>query len=305
MSLFSSKKEGIQVTNLNKEYFKQSASIAGIFSKKQEKNYLNGSASSNSNTVFYIEFKGDVFASAVKSLGKEINAILIHHKAGDEVVISIESPGGTVTGYGLVAEQLERLRSAGIKITAVVDQVAASGGYMMACVADKIIVAKRAVLGSLGVVVGVPNLEKLLDTVGINYKFYTAGEKKRGVTQFSTPTDEQVEDLENELKTIHEQFKEHVSFFRPHVDIEKLATGETWSGYDSVQNGLADEIGISDDVIYKMIASKKLVLHIKHYVPVKRKSMFSRASAQITSAVIETISDKILNSIQTKATKKW
>lgn len=304
MGLFRKEKKGIVVTNINNKMFGYQASIEGIFSKQNAKLLEKRNFTSN-KVVYFLEFKGDVMASSVKNLREEITAIILQAKADDEVLISIESPGGTVTGYGLVAEQLDRLRRKGIKITAVVDQVAASGGYMVAAVADEIVVAKRAVIGSIGVVVGMPNYKEVLEKLGVSYKFYTAGEKKRGVTPFAEPTEEQVEDLTKQLKSIHEQFKEHISEYRPELDMEKVATGETWTGKESIELGLADRVGITDDEILARINENKLVLKVQKYVPKQRKGFLSRQVAEITSTLFDTVALKIADKMQTNAIKKW
>jgi len=304
MGLFKKEKSGVLVTNMNNQMYQYQAEMAGIYSKKNAKmlskrNFLSKSV------VYFIEFKGDVMASTVKGLGKEISAILLNARDGDEVLISIESPGGTVTGYGLVAEQLDRLKAKGLRLTAVVDQVAASGGYMIAAVADEIVVAKRSVIGSIGVVVGMPNYEEVLKKLGVAYDFYTAGDKKRGVTQFKTPSKDQKEDLMEHLGSIHDQFKDHIKEYRPNLDMDKVATGETWSGLQAVDMGLADRLGICDDELFKLMASDKLVLKVQNIIPKQKKGFLSRQMAEITSSVIEVVSDKISNSIQMSHIKKW
>lgn len=304
MGLFRKEKSGIVVTNMNNQMYGYQSAIEKIYNKKNAKMLKSRNFLSN-EVVYYLEFKGDVLASNVKNLRKEITTILLNAREGDEVLVSIESPGGTVTGYGLVAEQLDRLKKKGLKLTAVVDEVAASGGYMIASVADEIVVAKRAVIGSIGVVVGMPNYEEILSKIGVEYKFYTAGEKKRGVTPFTKPSEDQIADLTEQLASIHKQFKSHISEYRPDLEIEKVATGETWSGIEAVEMGLADRIGISDDEVMNLIQKNKLVLKVQNIIPKEKKSFLSRQMAEITSEIINTVSMKISNNIQSSITKKW
>ncbi len=303
MSLFK-KKSGIKVTNINNVLRKQSAEVISIFDKKKAKE-VKRSDFKSAKVVFFLEFNGDVMASSVKYLSKEIDTILMSAKQNDEVLVSITSPGGTVTGYGYASDQILRLKSAGLKVIAVVDQVAASGGYMMASVASEIHAANRAVVGSIGVVVGMPNYKELLEKLGISYIFYTAGIKKRGVTPFATPSDEQVEDLNEQLSKIHEQFKSHISEYRPQIDMDKCGTGEVWSGKEAMELGLIDAINISDDIIMDYVKSGKTVLKVKYVEPPKSGSFFS---SQISTA-LEKVSDRLVERftthIQESIVKKW
>lgn len=304
MGIFTKKENQLKITNLNDEQIKNQALYAGLFDKSESKR-LSKLTFKSSKRTFLLDFKGDVYASSVKKLAKEISFILTNAKKDDEVIIMIESPGGTVTGYGLVAEQLDRLRNANIKITAVVDQVAASGGYLVAAVADKIIAAKRAVIGSIGVVVGMPNYSEVLNKIGVNYSFYTAGEKKRGVTPFKVPTEAQVKDLEEELKDIHDQFKNHILNYRPDIDMSIVATGETWTGLKALELGLIDELGISDDLIMSHIKLNRLVLKIEYNEIKRKKGFLSLSVSSITEDLIETISNKLVNHIQNITIKKY
>ncbi|MGK3627588.1 protease SohB, partial [Acinetobacter sp. A11] len=145
----------------------------------------------NNQKIFVLDFKGDIQASAVENLREEITLILATAKAGrDRIVVRLESPGGMVHGYGLAAAQLVRLRDAGFHLTICVDKVAASGGYMMACIANEIIAAPFAIVGSIGVVAQVPNFNRLLKEHNVDFELYTAGQYKRTVTMFGENTPE-------------------------------------------------------------------------------------------------------------------
>lgn len=193
----------------------------------------------NNNKVYVIDFKGDVQASAVSALREEITLILSTAKAGqDRILIRLESPGGMVHGYGLAAAQLVRLREAGFHVTIVVDKVAASGGYMMACIANEIIAAPFAIVGSIGVVAQVPNFNRLLREHHIDFELYTAGQYKRTVTLFGENTPEGKDKFEQELQQTHTLFKHFVEKYRPKLNVEKVATGEHWYGQDAFRTEL-------------------------------------------------------------------
>ena len=203
--------------------------------------------------IYVLAFKGDMRASAVKRLGAEIDAVLIAARPGtDETVIRIESPGGTVTGYGLAAAEILRLRERKIKVTASVDQVAASGGYMMACAADRIVAAPFAVVGSIGVVAPVPNLHRLLQKNEIDFEEMTAGEFKRTVSVLGEITPAGREHFRGKLDETHDAFKAHVAQCRPNVDITRVANGDHWLAREALPLGLVDEIMTGDDLLFRV-----------------------------------------------------
>ena len=202
--------------------------------------------------IFVLGFKGDLRATAVKNLGREIDAVLtVARPEADEVVVRIDSGGGTVTGYGLAAAEILRLRERRIPVTASVDQVAASGGYMMACAADRIVAAPFAVVGSIGVVASVPNLHKLLKKNEIEYEDITAGEFKRTVTVLGEITPAGREHFQGKLEAIHDAFKAHVAERRPKADIARVANGDYWLAGDAFALGLVDEIVAGDELLFR------------------------------------------------------
>lgn len=204
--------------------------------------------------LFVIDFDGDIEASETDSLRRQITAIIQTAKADkDKVLLRLESPGGVVHGYGLAASQLNRLKQADIDLTVSVDKVAASGGYMMACVANQIIAAPFAVLGSIGVIAQVPNIHRLLKEKNVDIELHTAGKYKRTLTMMGENTDEGREKFKEELNITHDLFKQHINTHRPQIDIEKTATGETWYGWQAIDNHLADQIMTSDDYILAAI----------------------------------------------------
>ena len=214
--------------------------------KKKRKSSPDGISDDVKGRVYVLDFDGDVKASAADNLREEISAVLPQIRSGDEVLVKLESPGGMVHSYGLASSQLKRITDAGVPLTVVVDRVAASGGYMMACVADKIIAAPFAVLGSIGVIAQLPNFHRLLIKNDIDFELLTAGEYKRTLTVFGENTDTGREKFVEELEQTHVLFKEFVSANRPALDIEKIATGETWYGQRALEVGLIDELQTSD-----------------------------------------------------------
>lgn len=243
-----------------------------------------------SQRTFVLDFKGDVKASAVDSLREEISALLGSATPGDEVLVRVESPGGMVHGYGLAAAQLQRIKKAGLKLTICVDKVAASGGYMMACTADKIIAAPFAIVGSIGVVAQLPNFHRLLKKHDVDYKEYTAGEFKRTVSLLGEVTPKGEEKFKEQLEETHVLFKSFVSENRPKLDINRVATGEYWYGLQAVDLGLVDEIRTSDEVIQE--ASKnRLVLHVKY----QKKQPFSE---KFTGMLGQALQKAFLGSIE-------
>lgn len=210
--------------------------------------------------VYVLNFKGDISASETTALREEINAILaVANAEKDEVLLRLESPGGVVYGYGLAASQLARLKQAGIKLTVAVDKVAASGGYMMACVADKIVSAPFAIIGSVGVVAQMPNIHRLLKKHDVDVEVMTAGEYKRTMTVLGENTEKGKQKFQQELEETHELFKQFVSEHRPNLDIAKIATGEHWFGKQALALNLVDEIATSDDLILQSIKNKAVI----------------------------------------------
>ncbi len=220
------------------------------FWKKEEEESIEPKA----KTLYVLEFDGDVHAEEVKNLREEVSALLHIAKPEDEVLVKLTSPGGAVNSYGLAASQLVRIREKGLQLTVAVDEVAASGGYLMACVANHIVAAPFAIVGSIGVVAAMPNFHKVLKKYNVDYEQFTAGEYKRTVTMFGENTDEAKEKFTEELVEIHKVFKNFVQQYRPALDIEAIATGEYWLAVKGLELKLVDELKTSDAYILDAIA---------------------------------------------------
>ncbi|AGH37990.1 protease sohB [Bibersteinia trehalosi USDA-ARS-USMARC-188] len=244
-------------------------------------------AEDTKSRLFVLNFHGDLHASNVASLRKEIDAVLsVANPAKDSVLLKLESPGGVVHGYGLAASQLQRLKKKQIPLTIAVDKVAASGGYMMACVADKIVAAPFAIIGSVGVVAQVPNIHRLLKKHDIDVDVMTAGEYKRTVTLVGENTEKGKQKFQQELEETHALFKTFVIEHRPQLEIEKIATGEHWFGQQALALNLVDEINTSDDFILNAIATYD-VIEIKYQ---RKKKLAQRVGEQVESSVENVLS---------------
>ncbi|MCY4221736.1 MAG: protease SohB [Thiotrichales bacterium] len=227
--------------------------------RKREAKAREKGAGADRPRVFVLDFKGDIRASAVSSLREEVTAVLAHARPEDEVLVRLESAGGLVHEYGLAASQLMRVRERGIPLTVSVDRIAASGGYMMACVADRILAAPFAILGSIGVLAQIPNFHRLLDRHGIDFEQFKGGEFKRTVTMFGENTDADRAKLTQDIGEIHGIFKHFVAEQRPGLDVERVATGEHWLGRRAKDLGLCDELVTSDDYLLAATERAELV----------------------------------------------
>ena len=235
---------------LPKKAFKQFQKERKLHEKQREK--------TERRRVFVLNFHGDIRAAAVTSLREEVTAVLTAAQPEDEVLVRLESAGGLVHGYGLAAAQLLRIRDRRLKLTVAVDKVAASGGYMMACVADRIIAAPFAILGSIGVIAQLPNFNRLLKKHDVDFEQFMAGEHKRTVTLFGENTDKGRQKFQEEIEDIHSLFKDFVKNHRPQVDLERVATGEHWFGARALDCRLVDELRTSDDYLLDASAGADL-----------------------------------------------
>ena len=249
--------DGLEVRHLNRQLEEQADVLKrAVHGKDRFKKLLKGRAKARKkerregeerSRVFLIDFKGDLRASAAESLRHEVSAVLAVATERDVVLVRLENAGGTVHDHGFAASQLARVRKQRIPLYVAVDKVAASGGYLMACVADKIIAAPFAIIGSIGVLAQLPNFHRLLESKGVDFEQVSAGRYKRTLTMFGKNTEEGREKLKEELVEVHELFKRQIAEHRPQVDVDAVATGEHWYGAKSLELGLIDEITSSDD----------------------------------------------------------
>lgn len=297
----------IRISHLNARINEQRKKIAQTTASKLELLQLSQQMAreararkKNNQKIYVLDFKGDTAASAVEQLREEITLILATAKAGrDRVVVRLESPGGMVHGYGLAAAQLVRLRDAGFHLTICVDKVAASGGYMMACIGSEIVSAPFAILGSIGVVAQVPNFNRLLKEKNIDFEMYTAGEYKRTVTMFGENTEAAKAKFEEELQQTHVLFKHFVEKYRPQLNVEKVATGEHWYGQDALDLNLVDKLQTSDEYLLSLLSQHDIYVIQTRKKPTLGEKLGLQA-AQMADSLIPAVMNKVADTL-TKA----
>ncbi|MBS99775.1 MAG: protease SohB [Oceanospirillaceae bacterium] len=245
--------------------------------------------------VYVIDFDGDLHASQVDWLREEISAVLTLARKEDEVLVRLESGGGLVHSYGLAASQLERIRQREIPLTVCVDKVAASGGYMMACIADKVLAAPFALIGSIGVVAQLPNFHKLLKKHDVDYEVLTAGEYKRTLTLFGENTEHGRRKFIEELEDTHTLFKEFVAEYRPELDVKSVATGEVWFGRRALDKGLVDGITTSDDYLCEAVENAD-VFKVNYEHKKGLQERLSDFSISVVDATAKRLAEKVHNS---------
>ena len=254
---------------------------------KKKKKEIKGKSK---EIVYVLDFKGDIQASAVGKLKQEINAIIASQVKCKEVVIKVESGGGSAYAYGLCAAELKRLVDNKIKLTVCIDKIAASGGYLMSCVATKIVAAPWAIVGSIGVIAQLPNFHRLLKKLDIDIEMHTAGKFKRTLTTLGENTKQGREKFISELEDLHVVFKDFVKENRSKIQVAKVATGEVWQGDKAKKLGLIDEIGTSDDYLLKL-ASKFKLLEIQYF----EKKPFTARIGSAAEVIVEKGVYKILD----------
>ena len=256
----------LKVTNINDKYNELKDSITQSILDKKEYKALSKEKAKDAKKekksvkvtavrpkLFVLDFEGDIRASEVETMREDVTALLSVAQPQDEVFMKLDNSGGVVHEHGLAASQLQRITDAKLNFTVSVDKVAASGGYMMACVADKIVAAPFAIVGSIGVLAQLPNFNRLLDKVGVDWEQHTAGEYKRTVTMFGENSDKEREKLKLELQETHDLFRDFVSDNRSKLDIDKVSTGEHWYGKQALELNLVDELITSDEYLIKAL----------------------------------------------------
>ena len=296
----------IKVTHLNKKYdlLKKHLQEAVLdkkelkkLAKAEKKSQKEADKDAPKEKVYVLNFNGDIKASQSEQMKDEITALLSLGEGIGEVVVNVESGGGMVHQYGFAASQLERIKQAGMPLTVCVDKVAASGGYMMAVVADKIVAAPFAILGSIGVIAQLPNFNKLLKKNDIDFEVHTAGEYKRTLTVFGENTDKAREKFREDLADVHVMFKEFVGDRRPSVNVEKVANGDVWYGQKALEVNLVDELKTSDEYLQLRCNSADVYVISSE----KKKNVFEKLGLAAQSG----ISKGIESAIQKMSFQKW
>lgn len=288
-------KERLVIKKLNDKYRDMKNSLSHYILSKQEFKQLlktekktekiQKEKPSDRKKIYLLHFNGDLKASTVKNLREEITTVLMVATPKDEVVLCLESPGGMVHSYGLAASQLTRIRQRQIPLTVIVDKIAASGGYLMASVANRIIAAPFAVVGSIGVLAQLPNFHRFLEKHNIDFEQMTAGEYKRTLTMFGKNTEKGRKKFQEEIEEVHKLFKQFIVEYRPKVDINKVATGEHWYGSDAMALNLVDELMTSDD--YLLNASVTADIYKVSYLT--KKTLADKISMTAQAAIDKTV----------------
>ena len=284
--------EQLEIIDLNQRYRELTRALKELsLPKKAYKEYLKAErkeekarekgAKAQRPRLFVIEFNGDIRASEVSALRVLVTILVMEAREGDAVLVRLTNAGGLVSDHGLAASQLARIRQKGIPLTVAVDKVAASGGYLMACVADRIIAAPFAVVGSIGVLAELPNFHRLLERYGVDFELHTAGEFKRTLTLFGENTEEGRQKLREQLDETHTLFKSFLTSYRPSLDLDRVATGEYWHGERAVELGLVDTIQTSDDFLLAASADTDL-LKLKYTA---RKKPIERLLSSLRAAL--------------------
>lgn len=283
------------IKNLNNKFDEHTETIlAETASKKAYKRFLKEKKNAEktkqkkeepSAHVYVLNFHGDMRASATEALREEVTAILNVATPADEVVVRLESAGGVVHGYGLAAAQLMRIRARQIPLTIAIDKIAASGGYLMACVANKILAAPFAIIGSIGVIVQLPNFHRVLKNNNIDFEQHTAGEFKRTITLFGENTEEGRVKLQHEIEDVHHLFKKLITDYRPDIDIQKVATGEHWLGQQAIGLKLIDEIKTSDDYLLSRSKETK-VYEVCYEIKKSLMSKFTGGTSKLRDSIL-------------------
>lgn len=293
-------KHVLKLENLNKKYegfqkqlramTEDHKSLLKEFKKNEKEQKKNKKKDSDKNTIYVINFEGDIKASAAEQFRDEVTSILSVAKPGkDEVLVTLESTGGMVHAYGMAASQLQRIKDSGIKLTVSVDKVAASGGYMMACTADRILAAPFAILGSIGVIAQVPNLHRFLNKLDVDYEEITAGDYKRTISLFGEITDKGKKKFIEQIEDTHGLFKDFVKTHRPSLNIDQVATGEYWYGLKAKEFGLVDELMTSDAYLFAARDSANLIK-----VQLQEKKKFGDRVSQVLEKSLAKTFDKFL-----------
>lgn len=286
----------LTITDLNENFHEAQALLQQhLLDKKSYKKWHKQQSAANSSNLakrlFVLEFTGSMDAKETEALREEVSAILAVANQEDEVLLRLESGGGVVHGYGLAASQLSRFKEHKIPLTIAVDKVAASGGYMMACVANKLLAAPFAIIGSIGVIAQLPNFHKLLKKNDVDFEQFTAGEFKRTVTLFGENTEKGRQKFQQELEETHILFKDFVSQQRPQLDLTQVATGEHWFGYQALTLKLVDELTTSDDYLQSAVNERKVLL-VRYQLKKGLAEKLGQGSANIAANLWQKLQDK-------------
>ncbi|CAB3976441.1 protease SohB [Candidatus Azoamicus ciliaticola] len=253
----------IEIKNINKKYITlKKMFLSEILKKTEKKNIIKNINKEEkiikTKNLFILNFNGDINASDINNLKDILSILILNKKYVDEVLIKLTSNGGIVTNYGLAATQLKRLKNENINLTISIDTIAASGGYMMACVANKIIASHFSIIGSIGVLGIIPNINKMLNKNNIEIEYHTSGKYKKTLSVIGENTEIGRKKFIESLENTHFLFKNFVKENRSQINIDEIATGEYWYGIDALKLNLIDKIQTSDEYIMENLNNTKI-----------------------------------------------
>ncbi len=233
----------------------------GLFKNKSQVNVIN-----LDGVIGSVGFKQGLTLNALNAViekaftGKNIKA----------VAININSPGGSPVQSELIAKRITQLsKKKNIPVIAFIEDMAASGGYWIACAASEIVAAENSMLGSLGVIFSGFGFNKVIDRLGVERRVHTQGGSKSLLDPFSPEKPADIEIIMKVQADIYQNFKNQVHKGRKDklkIEDEELFSGAIWSGAMSVEVGLADKIGdfyteinerFGDDVVIKVMNQEK------------------------------------------------
>ena len=232
---------------------------------------------------------------SINTLDKLITR-LFSDKKSPAVILIINSPGGSPTQSSLIAKKIiDMAKLKKKKVLAFVEDVAASGGYWLACAADEIYVDSNSIIGSIGVISPGFGFVDLIKKIGVERRIYTSGKSKSFLDPFKEEKKEDIERLKDIQEQIHENFINYVESRRGEkLDISKkdeIFSGLFWVGQKGVDLGLADGLGSVDEIVKEKFGNKAKIKIID-----QKKSFLQR---RFSSSLINT--EELLQKIEEKS----
>ncbi|MFV9894600.1 MAG: S49 family peptidase [Rickettsiales endosymbiont of Dermacentor nuttalli] len=211
------------------------------------------------------------------------------------IALSINSPGGSPVQSELIYKRIRQLADKNkIPVYSFAEDVAASGGYWLACAGDEIFASNSSVIGSIGVISASFGFDEMIKRLGISRRIYTQGENKSILDPFSPEKENDIQILKSVQADIHESFKLLVRERRKEklkIDEERLFSGEFWSGKTAFELGLIDGIGDLYSVLQEKYGSK-----IKLKRMVRPKSWLKKRLGICMNVFIDAIERKVVES---------
>ena len=232
---------------------------------------------------------------SIASLDKLIEKLFADKKS-PAVALIINSPGGSPTQSSLIAEKIiKKSKEKNKKVISFVEDVAASGGYWLACASDEIYIDTNSILGSIGVISPGFGFVELLKKIGVERRVYTSGKSKSFLDPFKEEKEEDINRLKNIQEQIHENFISYVKNRRGskirEQDFDEVFSGLFWVGKKAIDLGLADGLGSIYDIIQQKFGKKAKIKIID-----QKKSFIQR---KLSSSLLD--SDAIMQKIEEKA----